>query len=636
MRLKKSPLSFKLSALVMLAVCLTAAASALLAIFIGRSILRERALEANINSVQSYASAIGFYLDNASSVLEIAAGLRDLRPSASSELGASTRQGLAPKSDIPERRIAADILRHSKVFEYVMLLRADGSVDLVEPYEFQTGLSRSDVAFTSWYKNLLRSGKTTTSDLGISIVTQRPTVVVAAPIYGRHGRIAGIWAGGLRLEELSKIGHGGQETGALQRWGYITDGRGLIVAHQKNPKYVLEQTDFSSVPAVRAALTGQSGAGQWFNPVEDSERLGAYMPLPDLGWAVVYTTPTKVAYAPINKLTESILAAALALFLLMGTAGWAIARRITLPLKNLARATEEIAAGEYTPTTAVSGGDEIEQLADKLNRMAGALWQKEAELRNRNDQLRDRNRELSAFSYSVSHDLRAPVRHITGFAEMLQKNAAAKLDENSRRYLDVILKSAHQMRSLIDDLLAFARMGRMEMQNTRVSLERLTQEALENLQADSQGRNIAWKIGALPETSGDPSMLRLVLTNLISNAIKFTRTRDPAVIEIGSANGDGDEVVVFVRDNGVGFDMQYADKLFGVFQRLHSADGFDGTGIGLAHVRRIVLRHGGRTWAEGSVDGGATFYFSLPKVSKESRESSKENQDGETQTHLAG
>jgi signal transduction histidine kinase len=635
MRLRKSSLSFKLSALVMLAVCLTAAASALLAIIIGRSIVRGRALEANINSVQSYASAVGYYLDNASSVLEIAAGLRDPRQFASAEFSAPT-QGLAPKGDLPERRIAADILRHSKVFEYVMLLRADGSVYLVEPYEFQTGLSRAEVAFTSWYKNLLRSGKTTTSDLRISIVTQRPTVIVAAPIYGLNGRLAGIWAGGLRLEELSKIGRGGQETGALQRWGYITDGRGLIVAHQANPKYVLEQTDFSSVPAVRAALTGQQGAGQWFNPVEGSERLDAYMPLADFGWAVVYTTPTKVAYAPIGKLTQSIVLAALALFLLMGTAGWIIARRIALPLKNLARATEEIAAGEYIPTTEARSGDEIEQLADKLNRMAGALWQKEAQLRQRNDQLRERNRELTAFSYSVSHDLRAPVRHIAGFAEMLQKNVAAKLDENSRRYLEVILTSANQMRNLIDDLLAFSRMGRMDMQNTRVSLEQLTREALENLQADSQDRNIAWKVGALPETSGDPSMLRLVLTNLISNAIKFTRMRDPAVIEIGNANGNGDELVVFVRDNGVGFDMQYADKLFGVFQRLHSAEEFEGTGIGLAHVRRIVLRHGGRTWAEGSVDGGATFYFSLPKVSMKNQEPSKEKKDGETQTHLAG
>jgi signal transduction histidine kinase len=635
MRLGKSPLSFKLSALVMFAVCLTAAASALLAIFIGRSIMRERALEANINSVQSYASAIGYYLDNASSVLEIAAGLSEPRPPVSSDPGASTRDGLAPKGD-PERRIAADILRRSKVFEYVMRLGTDGSVHLVEPYEFQAGISRSDVAFTSWYKDLARSGKTTTSDLGISTVTQRPTVIVAAPIHGRDGGIAGIWAGGLRLEELSKIGHGGQETGPLERWGYVTDPRGLIVAHQADPKYVMEQTDFSSVPAVRAALAGESGAGQWLNPVESSERLGAYMPLPDLGWAVVYTTPIEIAYAPINKLTESILGAALALVILMGTAGWAIARRITLPLKNLARATEEIAAGEYTPTTETRSGDEIEQLADKLNLMAGALWQKEAQLRMRNDQLRERNRELTAFSYSVSHDLRAPVRHITGFAEMLQKNAAAKLDENSRRYLEVILKSAHQMRSLIDDLLAFSRMGRMEMQNTRVSLDRLTREALENLQAEAQGRNIEWKIAALPDTSGDPSMLRLVLTNLISNAVKFTLTRDPAVIEIGSMDGDGEELVVFVRDNGVGFDMQYADKLFGVFQRLHSAESFDGTGIGLAHVRRIVMRHGGRTWAEGSVDGGAAFYFSLPKVSDENRTSSKENRDGETEAHITG
>jgi light-regulated signal transduction histidine kinase (bacteriophytochrome) len=177
----------------------------------------------------------------------------------------------------------------------------------------------------------------------------------------------------------------------------------------------------------------------------------------------------------------------------------------------------------------------------------------------------------------------------------------------------MILESAKRMGNLIDDLLAFSRIGRAETQKTHVSLAQLVKEALAEVRQDTEGRNIVWKIGALPDFYGDRSMLRVVLVNLISNAIKFTRTRPQAEIEIGCSEGDGNDLVVFVRDNGVGFDMKYVNKLFGVFQRLHQSDEFEGTGIGLATVQRIIHRHGGKVWAQGAVDGGATFYFSTPK-----------------------
>jgi len=235
------------------------------------------------------------------------------------------------------------------------------------------------------------------------------------------------------------------------------------------------------------------------------------------------------------------------------------------------------------------------------------------DLEKRTAELEAINKELEAFAYSISHDLRAPLRHMAGYAELLQKNAASILDEKSRRYMMMILESAKRMGDLIDDLLAFSRIGRAETRMTMVSLEQLVKEALSEVQQETDGRNMGWRIGVLPNLYGDRSMLRLALVNLVSNAVKFTRKRPQPEIEIGCVDGKENEIVVFIRDNGVGFDMKYVNKLFGVFQRLHRAEEFEGTGIGLATVQRIIHRHGGRVWAEGLVDRGATFYFSVPK-----------------------
>jgi len=244
---------------------------------------------------------------------------------------------------------------------------------------------------------------------------------------------------------------------------------------------------------------------------------------------------------------------------------------------------------------------------------------REEEIRQLNDELEKRttaleasNKELEAFAYSISHDLRAPIRHMAGYTELLQKHASSVLDEKSHRYILTILEAAKRMGTLIDDLLAFSRIGRAEARATTVSLEHLVKEVLSELQPETDGRNIAWKIGVLPDLYCDRSMLRLALANIVSNALKFTRTRPQAEIEIGCLEKNKEGAVVFIKDNGVGFDMKYASKLFGVFQRLHPTEAFEGTGIGLATVQRIIHRHGGRVWAEGLEDRGATFFFSIP------------------------
>jgi K+-sensing histidine kinase KdpD len=236
------------------------------------------------------------------------------------------------------------------------------------------------------------------------------------------------------------------------------------------------------------------------------------------------------------------------------------------------------------------------------------------ELQKRAVELEASNKELESFAYSVSHDLRAPLRHVAGYSELLQKQAPDSLDEKSRRYIQTILESAKRMGNLIDDLLGFSRLGRAEAKMRAVDLQQVVKEVIAEVSRDTRNRDIAWKIGALPACHGDSSMLKLVVVNLVSNAVKFTRMRTRTEIEIGCVHKNNDELEVFVRDNGAGFDMQYADKLFGVFQRLHLAEQFEGTGIGLATVQRIIHRHGGQVRAEGAVDQGATFYFSLPKA----------------------
>ena len=230
----------------------------------------------------------------------------------------------------------------------------------------------------------------------------------------------------------------------------------------------------------------------------------------------------------------------------------------------------------------------------------------------RTAQLEAANKELEAFAYSVSHDLRAPLRHIDGFIEMLQKRMKTTLDDKSQHYMEVISDSAKKMGALIDDLLSFSRMGRNEMFKSQVDLDELVREVIQEFKPETEGRDIQWTISPLPLVTGDRAMLRVALVNLISNALKFTRSRKIAQIEIGCERKNETEAVIFIRDNGVGFEMNYADKLFGVFQRLHRQEDFEGTGIGLANVGRVISRHGGRTWAEGQVDHGATFYFSLP------------------------
>lgn len=255
----------------------------------------------------------------------------------------------------------------------------------------------------------------------------------------------------------------------------------------------------------------------------------------------------------------------------------------------------------------------IKRETDAANRLNRELEQRVAE---RTSELEAANQELESFAYSVSHDLRVPLRAIDGFSHLVLKQHEEKLDEEGRRLLNVVRDNAVRMGRLIDDILAFSRAGRLEMRTSAVDMEALAHEAWQALEPLLANREVRLDIMPLPKAQGDPAMLRQVWVNLLGNAAKFTAPKANANIEAGASVSDN-EFVFYVKDNGVGFDPQYVDKLFGVFQRLHGVDEFEGTGIGLAIVKRIVTRHGGRVWAEGKINEGATIYFSLPRSARQ-------------------
>lgn len=273
---------------------------------------------------------------------------------------------------------------------------------------------------------------------------------------------------------------------------------------------------------------------------------------------------------------------------------------VMIPLRRVRAALN--AAREQYQALVIESAAEVRRINAQL----------EDRVRQRTEQVEAINKELEAFTYSVSHDLRAPLRGMSGFARILEEDYGERLDDDGRRYLEIIKSNAAQMGRLIDDLLSLSRLGRQPLKATTLSLGELAEEAFRLASADDLHRTIELTVDSLPQCRGDASLMRQVLINLLSNAVKFTRHAAPARIHVGWSSQNG-EVVYFIRDNGAGFDMRYAGKLFGVFQRLHGTDEFAGTGVGLAIVKRIVERHGGRIWAEGEPGKGATFYFTLAR-----------------------
>ncbi len=306
-------------------------------------------------------------------------------------------------------------------------------------------------------------------------------------------------------------------------------------------------------------------------------------------------------------------------------------RQISEPILALAKTAKAVAErGDYSVRAPRIGKGEFVLLTDAFNQMLIRIHDGDSALREskellcclnteleervneRTHKLTEANKELEAFSYSVSHDLRAPLRAIDGFSRILLEDHGEKLNEEGKRVLGVIRSNTQNMGRLIDDLLAFSRLSRKQMETTVINMSDLATDVFEQLKPGIADQSIRFNLAPLPDIHGDRALIRQVFVNLLSNAAKYSKKRTQSVIDVNGSYENGD-CIYYVKDNGVGFDMTYSQKLFGVFQRLHSVEEFEGTGVGLAIVQRIVHRHGGRVWAEGKVDEGATFYFSLPK-----------------------
>lgn len=346
---------------------------------------------------------------------------------------------------------------------------------------------------------------------------------------------------------------------------------------------------------------------------------------------IVVQANTKLLKATRRNMTITFSLYMLVLLLLTYIIASIVQKNISDPILHLAEQTRSITISQdFTVRLDPPGRDEIGSLYTQYNNLLTQLQKREIErdqaemalkdlnanleeiVQERTAKLEEANKGMEAFSYSVSHDLRAPLRHINGYLELLKKRNMDQIDEKGLHYMETISEAASRMGQLIDDLLEFSRAGRSELKRNAMSMDKVLKDAMTILEPEIKDRKIEWSIEDLPEVYADYSMIRQVWVNLIGNAIKYSKHRETATIHIGHI-AEGTDDIFYVRDNGAGFDMNYAQKLFGVFQRLHSTEEFEGTGIGLANVRQIINRHKGRTWAEGEVDKGATFYFSIPK-----------------------
>ena len=458
-------------------------------------------------------------------------------------------------------------------------------------------------------------------------ITKKYCFDLAYPILDDQGQFKGVLTAGIDLNWLGGVLAKSDlppSTGLA-----LTDATGKVLFRYPDP---LKYTGKRFVDSIVKAMTSQDeGVMEGLGLPGDLRLLGFTRLAPPLhDMRLVIGIPRELAIRKVNaELWRHLIWLALVAALALTAARVGGKAFILQPVDKLLKVTRRLTHGDLAARTgAPYQPGELGQLALAFDQMADSLQERDADLQKtaleleqrvreldrRSLELVDSNKELENFTYSVAHDLRAPLRAIGGFARVLLEDYPDKLDADGQRYLNIIHSDARKMGQLIDDLLALARLGRKEMRFAPLDMSELAQEISNELRATHPERNLQFEIQLLPAAWGDRAMIRQVLENLLFNAIKFTQDRETALIQV-SGWSEADDNVYCVRDNGIGFDMRYVNKLFGVFQRLHPEKDFEGTGVGLAMVRRIVERHGGRMWAEGRVDAGAAFYFTLSQPS---------------------
>jgi signal transduction histidine kinase len=346
------------------------------------------------------------------------------------------------------------------------------------------------------------------------------------------------------------------------------------------------------------------------------EVVASVHPVPNTHWLILIEFSRQTILETASEFLYWVIIVGVVLIIAGIFVAWLMSRNITGPLNELTAAAQAIAAGDYSLLVQTSRKDELGKLARTFNAMAvqvrNAQQELEKKVKDRTARLETVNKELEAFSYSVSHDLRTPLRAISGYSMMLKEDNEGKLDAEANRMIGAIIANTKMMGQLIDDLIAFSRLERKEVKSRPIDMKMLAESCLEGLLPNGDSARYRVHIDPIPVCAGDESMIKQVWINLLSNAIKYSAKEPGPSVEIGYKEQDSMNVY-FIRDNGVGFDMQYAHKLFGVFQRLHRQEEFEGTGVGLALVKRIINKHSGEVWAESSPGKGASFYFSLPK-----------------------